>query len=59
VAKYKSVKLGGRTLRVAETLSTKTNAARGYCPTCSGNGTVPKGRNKVKSCDSCNGTGRA
>ena len=59
MAKYKTVKLGGQTLRVAETLSAKTNASRGYCNDCSGNGTVPNGRNKVKPCDTCHGTGRA
>jgi DnaJ-class molecular chaperone len=57
VAKYKTVKLGGRTLRVAETLSAKTNTARGYCPDCSGNGTVTA-RRKVTPCETCNGTGR-
>jgi len=57
VAKYKTVKLGGRTLRVAETLSAKTNTARGYCPDCSGNGTVTV-RRKVTPCETCNGTGR-
>lgn len=57
--KYKTVKLGGRTLRVAETLSASTNARRGYCSTCSGNGTVSAGRNKVKTCGTCTGTGRA
>lgn len=59
MAKYKTVKVPGGTVRVAETLSAATNAKRGYCPTCSGNGTVSAGRNKVKPCDPCNGTGRA
>jgi DnaJ-class molecular chaperone len=58
MAKYKTVKVPGGTVRVAETLSAATNAKRGYCPDCSGNGTVTV-RRKVTSCDSCNGTGRA
>lgn len=59
MAKRKTVKIPGGTIRVAEQLSAATCARRGYCTNCSGNGTVPKGRNKVKTCDPCNGTGRA
>lgn len=58
MTRYKKVHINGQTLHVAESLSSRTNAARGYCDTCSGNGTVADGRNKVKPCGDCNGTGR-
>jgi hypothetical protein len=45
---YQTVNLGGRRLRVARTLSERTNDRRGYCRHCSGNG-----------CPACAGRGRA
>ncbi|WP_194908095.1 hypothetical protein [Catenulispora rubra] len=45
---YQTVSLGGRRLRVARTLSERTNDRRGYCRHCSGNG-----------CSACAGRGRA
>jgi len=45
---YQTVSLGGRRLRVARTLSERTNDRRGYCRGCSGNG-----------CPACAGRGRA
>ncbi|MFL6110529.1 MAG: hypothetical protein ACJ786_04150 [Catenulispora sp.] len=45
---YQTVNLGGRRLRVARTLSERTNDRRGYCRNCSGNG-----------CPACAGRGRA
>ncbi|GAA1954659.1 hypothetical protein [Catenulispora subtropica] len=45
---YQTVNLGGRRLRVAKTLSERTNTRRGYCNSCSGNG-----------CPDCAGKGRA
>jgi len=45
---YQTVRLGGRRLRVARTLSEPTNDRRGYCRNCSGNG-----------CPACAGRGRA
>lgn len=60
MATRKTVKLGGRTLRVATKLSAGTNARRGYCPACSGLGTRRTGRGaKARPCSRCNGTGRA
>src|SRR4051812_40050623 len=45
---YQTVNVGSRQVRVAKTLSERTNARRGYCQTCSGNG-----------CADCAGRGRA
>ena len=45
---YQTVNVGGRQVRVAKTLSERTNARRGYCNSCSGNG-----------CAECAGRGRA
>ena len=45
---YQTVNLGGRRLRVARTLSERTNDRRGYCRRCSGNG-----------CPACASRGRA
>lgn len=47
-AEYQTVNLGGRRLRVAKTLTERTNGRRGYCNNCSGNG-----------CADCAGKGRA
>lgn len=57
---YTKVTIGGRTVRVAKTLSAATNDRRGFCRKCSGNGSVAvpgQARNDV--CKPCNGSGRA
>lgn len=56
----KTVRLGGKQLRIATKLNPATNAKRGYCPTCSGLGTHGKAKaGKARPCRRCNGTGRA
>ncbi|MEY9904362.1 hypothetical protein ABIA35_000568 [Catenulispora sp. MAP12-49] len=60
MAQRKTVRLGGKQLRVATKLAPATNTARGYCPTCSGLGTHGKTKaGKARPCRRCNGTGRA